>query len=147
MIRLFNQKILNMKNLNTGAFFIYQNNMHSCLELLHHIEHRTGKKVNQLFDLVVGTSTGAILAALLCLEGLGAREALQLYKCLGKRVFHQTRLRGAGGLLVRQSYYDSSQLEAELQQHFGSASLGDTLGSQGVPHLALVASRAILKYT
>jgi calcium-independent phospholipase A2-gamma len=110
------------------------------LVLLQELEQRTGRKVHQLFDLVVGTSTGAILACMLGARGLGAEEALRLYRELGAAVFSQSRLQGARTLLASQSYYDAAALEETLRQHLGSTSLDAALQADGLPLLACVAT-------
>merc|ERR1719430_2249552 len=110
------------------------------LVILQELEHRTGKKISELFDLVVGTSTGAIVAAIVCIRGLGAKQALDIYKELGSRVFQQSILRGAQGLLSKQSYYDNHQLEVVLFRHFGTITMESTLTADSVPLLAFVAT-------
>ena len=110
------------------------------LVMLQELERRTGRRIHELFDLVVGTSTGAIVAAIVCIRGLGAKQALDIYKELGSRVFQQSILRGAQGLLSKQSYYDNHQLEVVLFRHFGTITLESTLMVDSVPLLAFVAT-------
>ena len=110
------------------------------LVLLQELERRTGRRLHQLFDLVVGTSTGALIAALLAVRGMDAAAALAVYRQLGTKVFQQSRLRGAQGLLANWSYYDDQELEAVLFRHFGAAAMEATLAAEAVPRLALVAT-------
>jgi len=110
------------------------------LVMLQELERRTGRRIHELFDLVVGTSTGAIVAAIVCIRGLGATQALDIYKELGSRVFQQSILRGAQGLLSKQSYYDNHQLEVVLFRHFGTITMESTLTVDSVPLLAFVAT-------
>ena len=110
------------------------------LMMLQEIERRTGKRIYELFDLVVGTSTGAVVAAIVCVRGLEPKEALGLYRELGSRVFQQSILRGAQGLLSRQSYYDNHQLEIILYRHFGKTTLESTMMFDSMPLLAFVAT-------
>jgi patatin-like phospholipase/acyl hydrolase len=49
------------------------------LGVLKEIEGLVGGRLNERFDLVYGTSTGAIIAALVCL-GYSVDEILQLYR-------------------------------------------------------------------
>lgn len=110
------------------------------LVMLQELEQRTGRRIHELFDLVVGTSTGAIVAAIVCIRGLDAKQALDIYKELGSRVFQQSILKGAQGLLSKQSYYDNRQLEVVLFRHFGTITLESTLMVDSVPLLAFVAT-------
>ncbi len=50
------------------------------------IERQTGKKINELFDLISGTSTGTILGAGLAL-GIPAQVMLDLYMVYGEEIF------------------------------------------------------------
>ena len=110
------------------------------LVILQELEHRTGKKISELFDLVVGTSTGAIVAAIVCVRGLGAVQGLDIYKELGSRVFQQSILRGAQGLLSKQSYYDNKQLEVILLRNLGTLTMESTIAVDSVPLVAFVAT-------
>ena len=74
------------------------------------------------FDLVAGTSTGAIIAAALAL-GWPVRRIIDEYIRLGERVFERSWLRWG---LFRASYAER-QLTAELKRLFG---MGTTLGSE-----------------
>ena len=108
------------------------------LVMLQELEQRTGRPVHQLFDLIVGTSTGAILAAMLGLRKVPATQCLALYRELGEVVFgRQSKLAGAQGLLARQSYYSDSALETLLQRRLGP---GASLQVPGAPLVALVAT-------
>jgi uncharacterized protein len=74
------------------------------------------------FDLIAGTSTGAIIAAALAI-GMSVDEIRRKYFELGARVF-QTNLLRQGFLRAR---YDEACLAEELQSVFGAAT---TLGSE-----------------
>jgi len=51
------------------------------------LEQKTQKKVYELFDLICGTSTGAILALAMGVSKMSAVECVKIYKELGKDVF------------------------------------------------------------
>ena len=110
------------------------------LVMLQELERRTGRRIHELFDLVVGTSTGAIVAAIVCIRELSAKQALDIYRELGSQVFRQSILRGAQGLLSKQSYYGNHQLDIVLFRHFGTITLESTLMVDSVPLLAFVAT-------
>jgi len=52
------------------------------------LEDRIGQPIGSYFDLIVGTSTGGIIAIGLGL-GLSARDILQLYEEQGRAIFDQ----------------------------------------------------------
>ena len=72
------------------------------------IEKKMGKPARELFDLMVGTSTGGILALGLSRPGLGrqaqfsARRVVKLYEEQGDKIFEYSlwrKLRTVGGIL------------------------------------------------
>lgn len=73
------------------------------------------------FDLMAGTSTGAIIAAALA-KGMSAAEVRQHYLELGAKVFERSLFR-QGFLRAK---YDAGKLSRELQRVFGAKT---TLGS------------------
>ena len=102
--------------------------------LLQHIEERTGTPIASLFDLLVGTSTGGILAAGLTVPGHGgapkfrAEDILTLYADRGREIFARSFWRGItslGGAIDEQ--YDHAPLENLLREHLGSATLTDCI--------------------
>ena len=57
------------------------------IRLLRGIEKAAKRPVQELFDLVVGTSTGALLAVAMMVKGMSLDECEVVYKELGHRVF------------------------------------------------------------
>lgn len=97
-------------------------------------EKRTGKPVSALFDLIAGTSTGGILAAMLTVPDArgrpkyGAEETAAAYARFGGQVFRKTALRAAvtlGGLA--RPIYSPRALEDLLADFLGGAHLRETL--------------------
>ena len=80
-----------------------------------------GFRLSDYFDLIAGTSTGAIIAACLAL-GMSVGEVLEKYQKLGRNVFSRDWLRQG----VIRARYDKGRLESELKTVFGSDT---TLGS------------------
>jgi uncharacterized protein len=76
------------------------------------------------FDLIAGTSTGAIIAAALAI-GLTVAEITEKYQTLGRRVFQRSFLRQG----VLRARYDESLLIDELKKLFGT---DRTLGSKEI---------------
>ncbi len=97
-----------------------------------HIEKRMGEPAHKLFDLMVGTSTGGILALGLSRPGSGrqaqfsARRVVKLYEEQGDKIFEYSlwrKLRTVGGIL--EEAYSHEVLEGILGKYFAGATLGD----------------------
>ena len=96
------------------------------------IEKKMGKPAQALFDLMVGTSTGGILALGLSRPGFGrqaqfsARRVVKLYEEQGGKIFEYSlwrKLRTVGGIL--EEAYSHEVLEDILGKYFAGATLGD----------------------
>ena len=108
--------------------------------VLRELEGLSGRRTHELFDLVVGTSTGALLGLGLTTpdpEG-GARYAaddlVSLYRDSGPDIFSRSltyRARSVNGLT--NAKYPASGLERTLERYFGDARLADLLGDVLVP--------------
>ncbi len=84
------------------------------------------KPLNQLFDLIAGTSTGGIIAAGLARPGapMTPTELLALYRDKGGKIFEETgwdKVKNAGGLAGRK--YSAEGLENCLRDALGDARL------------------------
>jgi patatin-like phospholipase len=91
-------------------------------------------RLSHYFDLIAGTSTGAIIAAALAL-GMSVSEIAKKYLDLGQRVFQKSWLRQG---FVR-AFYDDAGLIEELKQVYGAqTTLGDSSLQTG---LLIVAKR------
>ena len=77
-------------------------------------------RLSHYFDLIAGTSTGAIIAAGLA-TGLSVDELIERYEALGKNVFRSRWWRRG----IWRERYDEHALVAELQAVFGDRTLGD----------------------
>ena len=86
--------------------------------VLAELEHRSGRRVFELFDLIAGTSTGGILACALCApDPLPAEQLVALYEDEGPRIFDRSiwqRVQSADGLLDEK--YDSGALDRALER-------------------------------
>ncbi len=97
-----------------------------------HIEKQTGTPARDLFDLIVGTSSGGITALGLSSPGSGrplryaARRLVRLFENQGEHIFERSlwrKVRSVGGLL--EGSYSHEALEGVLREHFGASNLGD----------------------
>lgn len=57
------------------------------LEILKKIEELTNKRISDMFDLIVGTSTGGVLASMIGIRGYTLDKCESLYKDLSSKVF------------------------------------------------------------
>jgi len=87
------------------------------------------------FDLIAGTSTGAIIAAALA-QGDSVSKVVETYNKLGRKVFERSFLRK--GLL--RAKYDQRKLSAELQAFYGE---NTTLGSDRLKTGLLVVTKRL----
>jgi predicted acylesterase/phospholipase RssA len=108
--------------------------------VLSDLERRTNRPIIDLFDLIVGTSTGGLVAlALACPTADGkprhtARDIVRLYEVEGKRVFSRSvwhKIRSVGALA--EGKYPSAGIEGVLQDYFGECRLKDALADVVVP--------------
>lgn len=88
---------------------------------LEHIEQHSGKRLIDYFDLIVGTSTGAIIALGLA-SGMSAAEVLHFYQEQGRHIFADGR--GWFGQLFRPKY-DNRRLTDALKGIFGDQIMND----------------------
>lgn len=93
---------------------------------------RADFRLHHYFDLIGGTSTGSIIAALLAIGGYSATEIKAMYRTLGAKIFSD---RNGFNLLGKRIYldrkYDSTPLKDELERIFGDARLGDDTNKTG----------------
>ena len=97
-----------------------------------HIERKLSQPAHEIFDLLVGTSTGGILALGLSRPGesrpaqFSARRVVKLYEEQGANIFEYSlwrKLRTVGGIL--DEAYSHEVLESILGKYFAGATLGD----------------------
>ena len=95
------------------------------------VEDTIGGNIVDYFDLIVGTSTGGIIALGLGL-GLSAKEILEFYEEYGPTIFND-----GGRFRLRRSKYDSAPLEKALDACFREKRLGDSKSRLVIPSLNL----------
>lgn len=102
------------------------------LVILATLEMKTGKKIYEMFDMIVGTSTGGLIAIMLS-EGKSATAILDFYIDNGPLIFQQSvskKLRSVGGLFGTK--FTAKQLEKIIQENIGDKTLGDSKKLVGV---------------
>lgn len=104
--------------------------------LLANIEEKTNKKIIDYFDLIVGTSTGGIIALGLGL-GFSAREILSLYLDNGDKIFKkQFFLKSLFG--ARAPVYEPIALRTLLKEKFKGKLLGQSKIRLVIPSFDIV---------
>lgn len=108
------------------------------IEVLRHLERLTGRRVHELFDYIVGVSTGAIIAAVIG-SGVGTLDtARHMYYTLSREMFGNTSLLGGGARLMwTHSYYDTNAWEKMLQDNLRDCTLTQC-NRNNAPKLAVV---------
>jgi uncharacterized protein len=92
------------------------------------VEEQQGIRVADYFDLIIGTSTGGIIALGLGM-GLSAREILTFYTKNGPRIFPTTFFHQRVGGFVRHlawHKYSAEPLKNALEEVFGDRLLGES---------------------
>ena len=139
-------------------------------EFLATVEDNVGSPLGQYFDLIVGTSTGGIIAAALAL-GASARDVSKMYQEHGPEIFSRQRLtkatlgrrwqrslaavarwafdrwltpHGADVHALLQPKYGAAPLETALRQVLGDQKIGDAQTRLVLPTVDLAAGRVVV---
>lgn len=102
--------------------------------ILAHLEADLGVSITNHFDLVVGTSTGGIIAIALGL-GISPREILDFYVEHRSSIFPQKQWRPGRGLWGAK--YSARPLERALKERFGEKRLGHSSKRLVIPSFSL----------
>ncbi len=99
------------------------------------IEESVGGNINEYFDLIVGTSTGGIIALGLGM-GYSAKEMLAFYEELGPDIFKgNSRFKKLRRLFFGK--YNAEPLKEALKSKFGEKQLGESKNRLVVPSVNL----------
>ena len=91
-------------------------------------------RLRDYFDLIGGTSTGAIIAGAITI-GKTASELDEIYRDVGRKIFKRSLLRWG----IFRSRFDEKAINAALKEHFGDMTMEDTT-HEGVA-LAIISKR------
>ncbi|OUC39811.1 g-patch domain protein, partial [Trichinella nativa] len=109
------------------------------LEILEALESAcAGYRIHELFDYMVGVSTGAIIVALIGGLGLNAAECRTIYELVPARLFAQSKISGSLGLVRSHSYYSTETWITLLRQALGEKTFLQTTHKKMHPKLGLV---------
>jgi patatin-like phospholipase/acyl hydrolase len=114
--------------------------------VLAEIEKRAGRPISSLFDLVAGTSTGAIIAcALTRPQPMPAERVAAIYEEEGPRIFDASLLKkvtSLGGVIDER--YDARELVRSLERHLGNTRLDEAITGILVTAYDLEARQALV---
>uniref|UniRef100_A0A5S6Q821 PNPLA domain-containing protein n=1 Tax=Trichuris muris TaxID=70415 RepID=A0A5S6Q821_TRIMR len=97
------------------------------LEVLQNLEsYCFGYRIHELFDYIIGVSTGAVIGALLGGLRLNVKECKEIYEQVPLRLFDQSRIGGSLGLVLSHSYYNTDTWIRLLREAMGEKSFLDT---------------------
>ncbi|XP_020602116.1 calcium-independent phospholipase A2-gamma-like [Orbicella faveolata] len=110
------------------------------IEILKRIEQLCNKEIYELFDLICGASTGAILAFLIGIKKVPLEECERTYRKLSMDIFEQNTLIGTGKLFWNHAYYDTAKFEQILKKESGDERLIDSAKDTTIPKVAAVST-------
>ncbi|MBW7475674.1 patatin-like phospholipase family protein [Paenibacillus oenotherae] len=110
--------------------------------ILKHMEEQLPNPISRYFDLIVGTSTGGIIALALGL-GLSGREIVSFYEIHGPRIFIPKKKGLFSGLVHKASFgysdmifdtkYEANLLKSALAETFEGLRIGDSHNRLVIP--------------
>jgi calcium-independent phospholipase A2-gamma len=108
-------------------------------EILKHITKLTGCPLHEMFDIICGTSTGAIIAGSLGIRRRPVEEVESLYRELIGKIFAK-KLSSAPKMLLTRAYYDTDLFESILKREAGSLRLIDSSMDREMNYVFFVSS-------
>ncbi|XP_072027477.1 uncharacterized protein [Amphiura filiformis] len=112
------------------------------IEALREIERRTKQDIRDMFDYMVGVSSGAVLAYLLAFLNASLDQCEELFRELGYEVFERNSIVGTSKLLLNHAYYDTDGWIKILKQHAkGETPLIDTARDPKAPKVSAIANK------
>ncbi|MFN7662739.1 MAG: patatin-like phospholipase family protein [Alphaproteobacteria bacterium] len=109
-------------------------------KILEHLEQKTGKRISDIFDIYVGTSTGGLISLFLNTPtetgepAYNATDLVAMYRNLAGTIFSHSnyfrKMRGMGGVLT--SRYSAKPYEQILKRYFKNVTLKQLLNPVAV---------------
>lgn len=112
------------------------------LSILQKLEDVAKRPLHTVFDLIIGTSTGAILTFGIGYKKFSPAECLESYRKLGEIIFPTSMWNDIWGKVRdvwQGAYWDAEQLEQAMKDLFGSSTVLSSINNFP-PHLACVAA-------
>lgn len=111
---------------------------------LNYIQGKIHGSIFEYFDMIVGTSTGAIIALALALN-IHTDTILKLYKEKGKKIFPKRLRRLTNGIIFPK--YSNKPLIKELKNLYTEKTLGECKTRVCVPTIDIVNGKTIVRKT
>ena len=108
--------------------------------ILKRLQEEADVPLHQMFDYVIGVSTGSILIVMSIVYNVPLDDCLQMYKLFSLEVFKRNIILGATRLVWSQSFYDSDYWSALLHEDFGDLNLSETARCADIPKMAIVST-------
>jgi len=116
------------------------------LAMLRVIEIEARQPIHEMFDLIAGCSTGAILAFFLGIKRVSVSDLSDMYMRMISKIFVRIPVASAARMVFTRSFYDPTVLTDIFKEHFGEMTLLDSTEHPGTPcvfAVATLANRAI----
>lgn len=112
------------------------------MEILRHLEKYTNKKIHELFDLICGVSSGAIITMAIGSGRFTLDQCETFYREMSENIFKTDFWSSTPRLLLSHAYYDHAIFEKTLKKAFGSTSLQTIAAESNRPKLVVVSVNA-----
>lgn len=112
------------------------------MEILRHIEKSTNKKIHELFDLICGVSSGAIITMGIGSGRFTLDQCETFYREMSENIFKTDFWSSTPRLFMSHAYYDASIFEKTLKKAFGNTTLMTLASEAGHPRLVAVSVNA-----
>lgn len=112
------------------------------MEILRHIEKIANKKIHELFDLICGVSSGAIITMAVGSGRFTLDQCETFYREMSENIFKADFWTSTPRLLMSHAYYDATIFEQTLRKAFGNTNLMTLASEDKRPKLVAVSVNA-----
>lgn len=112
------------------------------MEILRHIEKAANKKIYEMFDLICGVSSGAIITMGIGSGRFTLDQCETFYREMSENIFKADFWTSTPRLLMNHAYYDATVFEKTLRKAFGNTNLMTLASEYNRPKLVAVSVNA-----
>lgn len=112
------------------------------LEILRHLEKATNRRIHELFDLICGVSSGAIITMAIGSGRFTLDQCESFYRDMSENIFKADFWSSTPRLLFSHAYYDAGVFEKNLKRAFGSTTMLNVASEANRPKLVAVSVNA-----